>query len=667
MKSLSHKDKSLLLLISASLIIFWSIYSFFSYIFFNATYRISDVNKIITEENNQWLNLSRPLETSDLKGRIILLDFWTYACVNCIQALPEIKKMEQQFGSKLTVIGVHSGKFDNEKDPRAIRKAVLKYDITHPVINDSQLKIWNNFEIKAWPSFVLINPHGDVEKIYSGENELLRVKKDIKKLIKKYKYQINRDALPIRLEKHDLIGNVLSFPTKLEYVNNFSYKSRHVPAIFISNSGQHNIVVTSLVGDIILKIGSGKEGFEDGSFDVASFSSPQGLLYFAEKLYVADKGNHALRVIDFKEGKVTTLIGSGQRGEVVENNGEFSEAKDLELASPTDIEFFPNKETIAIANSGTHQILSYNLKSQKISILAGNGSEGIDDGKYPENSLAQTEDMSAYGHKLYFIDSESSSLRSLDENGNVKTLIGKDLFKFGHENGGIDKALMQHPLGLIVDDTGAYISDSFNHTIRKYDFSSGQIRDLIGAKKRGDGVGSASATQFDEPDGIVAVLDRFYVADSNNNRILTIGRGSLNSELLDVMPPLKLPKEGFLEYLPNLQKIAPIKVKSDSEILVKIEVKKGWKINEMGPSFINLLSMEKDREAVMIESFDWQSVKKKEMKFPKLKSGKNYLLQGTIYYCEDKKNSLCYIKSYEQEIIADDDEKGAEIGIELGS
>jgi len=664
---LSHKDKSLLLFISATLVVLWGIFSFFSYLFFSATYRISDVNKIIVAENNQWLNTSRPLEISDFKGRIILLDFWTYGCVNCVQALPEIKKMEQQLGSKLTVIGVHSGKFDNEKDVSAIKKAILKHDITHPVVNDPQFEICNNFEVKSWPTFVLINPHGNVEKVYVGENELLQVKKDLKKLIKKYKYQINRDALPIRLEKHDLIGNVLNFPTKLEYVSDFSYKSHHSPAIFIANSGQHNIVASSLTGDIILKIGSGREGFEDGTFDAASFSSPQGLLYSAGKLYVADAGNHALRVIDFKEGKVTTLIGSGERGDLVENNGEFLEAKNLELASPTDIEFFPNKETIAIANSGTHQILSYNLKNQKISVLAGNGSEGIDDGKYPDNSLAQTADMSVYNHKLYFVDSESSSLRVLDESGNIKTLIGKDLLKFGHENGVRDKALMQHPLGLLADDTGVYISDSFNHVIRKYDFSSGQIRDLIGAKKRGSGVGSAAATQFDEPEGIVAVLDRFYIADSNNNRILVVGRGSLNSELLDIMPPLKLPKEGFLEYLPNLEKGAPAKVKADSEIIIKIDVKKGWKINETGPSFVNLLEIVKDREALMIESLDWNAVRKKEMKLPKLNSDKDYLLQGTIYYCEDKKNSLCYIKSYEQEIIADEDEKAVEIKIKLGN
>ena len=659
---LNHKDKSLLLFISAAIIILWGIFSLFSHFFSSATFSTSAASKILTQENNQWFNVSRPLEITDLKDRIILLDFWTYACVNCIQSIPEIKKLEQQFGSKLLVIGVHSGKFDNEKNPAAIKKAILKYDITHPVVNDPDLKIWNNFEVQAWPTFVLINPRGNVVKTYIGENEVEKIKKDLKKLIKKYKYKIDRAPLPIMLEKHNIIGNVLDFPTKLEYAANFSYKSRHLPAIFISNSSQNNVIVTSLTGDIILKIGSGQEGFEDGSFDAASFRSPKGLLYHNEKLYVADNGNHALRVVDFKEGKISTLVGSGQRGEVIDSN-EILEATNINLASPSDIEFFPNKETIAIANSGTHQILAYSLKNQTVSILAGNGSEGIDDGKYPENSLAQTADMSAFNHKLYFVDSESSSLRVLDETGDIKTLIGKDLFKFGRENGGKEKALMQHPLGLMVDDTGAYISDSFNHVIRKYDFSSAQIRDLVGGKIRGEKIGKE--TQFDEPEGIVAVLDRLYIADSNNNRIVVVKRGGLDSELLDVMPPLKLPREGFLQYLPNLQKSEDVKVKSEAEILLKINLKTGWKINESGPSFINLLEIIKDDQANLVASFDWHAIKTKEMKLPKLDSKKNYLLQGVIYYCEDKQNSLCYVKSYEQKVVASD-EKNVLIGLELG-
>ncbi len=662
---INQREKSIILLVIASLLAIWGLFSFFSYIFFSTTSSNSAINKIINKENNQWFNVSRPLEVSDLEDRVILLDFWTYACVSCIQALPEIKKLEKEFGSKLTVIGIHSGKTINDKDPEEIRKAILKYDISHPVINDADAKIWDSFAVKSWPTFVLINIHGRVVKTYSGANAVKKMKIGVKKLISKFKYQINRDLLPIVLEKNFIADTVLTFPTKLEYVNNFSYKSRQFPVLFIANSGQNNIIVSSLSGDIIAKIGSKREGFEDGTFEAASFSNPQGMIYNDGKLYIADSGNHALRVVDFKSGMVSTLIGSGMVGKIVDGNGEVLEAKNFDLSSPSDLEFFPDKNNIVIANSGTNQILSYNITKQTISVLAGNGEEGMFDGK-ENNSLAQTSDLAVYGNKLYFLDAKSNSLRVIDEKGEVKTLIGVSLLKFGHVNGDKNQALMQHPLGLMVDDTGIYISDSFNHVIRKYDFSSKQIRDLVGGKARGDGIGSAANTHFDEPNGIASVLDRLYIADSNNNRIISVSRGNFNSELLDIMPPLKISKEGFLEYLPNLQKLETAKVKADSEIMVKINLNKGWKINDMGPSFVNLLEVVKDNEANLIESLDWHKIQNKEMKLPKLSKKKDYILQGTIYYCQDKKNALCYIKSYEQKITVDADVKGSEIEIKLG-
>ena len=267
--------------------------------------------------------------------------------------------------------------------------------------------------------------------------------------------------------------------------------------------------------------------------------------------------------------------------------------------------------------------------------------------------------MSVYGGQRYIVDSQTSSLRVINKDGLLKTLYSNKISSNSPKK-------LQNPKALIVDDTGAYISDSFNHVIRKYDFSSSQIRDFIGSRKHGNGVGTSANTQFDEPEGIIAVLDRFYISDSNNNRILAIGRGSLNSELLDVMPPLRLPKEGFLQYLPNLQKAEEIDVKSDAEVVIKIDLKKGWKINESGPSFINLLQLVDDDKANMVASFDWHAVSTKEIKLPKLKDGKDYMLQGAIYFCEDKRNSLCYIKSYEQRIEADSGEEKSQIEIKLG-
>ena len=621
---LSNKDKSLLLLIASALVVLWIIFTLFSRLALFTNFKNSDIAKLVSKPQQEWLNVSRPLELDDFKDRIILLDFWTYSCVSCIKSLPEIKKLEDRFGSKLLVIGVHSARFNGDTNLSKVRKSILKHHIDFPVINDPELKIWKGFEIKSWPSFVLINPRGKRSNIYSGTDKFEKIKIDIKKLLSKYKTKISRDPLPMLLERYNTFGNVLTFPTKIEYASKFSYKTRRIPALFIANSGQNNIIVSSLTGKIIVKIGSGKSGFSDGDFESAAFSNPGGLLFRNNKLYVADSGNNALRVVDFKKKNVTTLLRSMPSEQLVDST---SKSKEINLSYPTDLEFFPDKNTIAIANAGTNQILSYDLKDESLLILAGNGLEGIKDGKYPKNQLSQTSDLEVFKGKLYFVDTLTSSLRTLDKKGRVTTLAGKSFD-------------LQHPLGLTVDNTGAYVVDSYNSKVRKFDFSSKKLRSL-----------NIKNNQLDEPEGIVAVRDNFYVVDSNNNRIISINRASLKGEVFNIMPPLQLPKEGFLEYLPNLETLKEVEVKSNSEISLKIIPNEGWKLNEDGPSFINLLELTGEAKADLVASFDWSAVKKKDLKLPKMSARGDYLIQGTIYYCEDKKNALCYIHSYEQKII----------------
>jgi thiol-disulfide isomerase/thioredoxin len=656
--NLSKKDKSFILLIVAVIVIFYSLYSLFSYLFFSATFYKSEVSNLFQSQQSSssqtWLNTSRPIEISDLKNRVILLNFWNHDCLDCEYISLKIKKLEHLYGNSLTIIGVYSKESKNIDDEKSqIVKSILKNNVTYPVIIDNDLKISSSFDIKNIPALVLIDIHGKVKEIYNNEKDLSKIEDDIKNLIKKFKYSLNYKSLPLFFEKNTIADNVLNFPSKILYVKSFKYKSLEVPAVIIANSGDNNIIVSNLFGEVIAKIGSKKVGFTDGNFEEAAFNSPHGLLYNDGKLYVSDTGNNSLRQVDFETEKVTTLIGIlGKKGEKLGKDSV--SAQNFDLANPSDIEFFPNHNNIAIANLGTNQILSYNLKKQEISVLVGNGSEGNDDGKYPNNSTSLVSDIFSYNGKLYFIDLKSALLRVLDESFNVKTLIdGKEIGK------------LNNPSGLFVDDTGVYITDSSNNMIKKYEFSSGKISNFIGSKKNGDGLGSASETEFNEPNGITSDLHNFYVSDSGNNRILSINRGNLKSDLLDVIPPLKFSKEGFLEYLPNMQKIENVEIAEDKEIKVEIDLEEGWKINEKGPSFLNLLEITGEKKANLLASFDWNAVKTGNIKLSKLHSKNNYVLQGVIYYCEDKQNSLCYVKSYEQKLIAISDSKNEKIIIKL--
>jgi len=643
---ISKKDQSFVLFLLSAIILLWFVIYFFSSILSRSLFNNSDNYRSIAGASSEWFNLSENLKPKDLKNRVILLDFWTYACVNCLHMIPEIKKLEEEFGDKLTVIGVHSGKFDNEKLSQNIKNAVIKYDISHPVVNDANLVTWNHFKVNAWPTLILLNPRGNVVKTYVGEIGSEKLKYDIKKQIKKYKFELNSDPLPITLEKNKIPGHILKFPSKLRFAKDFEYKNiPKIPAIFIANSAQNNILAVSLNGTILLKIGAGQEGFEDGTIASASFREPRGMLFKNNILYVADTKNHALRKVDFSKNQVTTLIGSGNKGPVISGSINADKA---ELNSPWDLEFFPDNSEIVIANAGTHQILKYNIAKNTLSPFIGNGQEDIIDGKYPNNATAQTSGLSTFAGKLYFVDSESSSLRVSDQNGEVKTLIGSGLFKFGYKNGSKETALMQHPTGVYADDTGIYIADSFNHVIRKYDLISKTLKEFSGTPEK-SGASIGAKPSYNEPEAIISVLNKFYIADTNNNRIMVLDRAAETGSSLDVMPPLKMPKEGMLEYLPNLETIPTQKVKNDTELNLTLELDKGWKINESAPSFFNLVEVN-DTEANLIANYDWNAIKSGSIKLPKLSTKHKYYLQGTIYYCEDKKNSICLIRSYEQQL-----------------
>ena len=652
MMIITKKDKKLILLISSTIIVIWFIYlsisSILSAVAIDNTNLKNLTNNANLEADSKWLNSARNITASDLKNRIILVDFWTYSCVSCLQLVPEIKKLEAEFGDKLTIIGVHSSKFQNDKEIESIKKAIIKYDITNPVINDSNSAIWKSFNISALPTIVLIDPKGKISKKYQGNISGRKISEDVQKLIKKYHYSLNHNKLPIVLEKNKTVESILKFPSGIGFAHNFSYKNiAKTNGLIISNTSRNTIMIVSLDGTTLLEIGSGNAGSDDGDIANASFNFPHGLLFKDNVLYVADTGNHLLRKVDFATGEVATIIGTGKNGSILTTKNT---ATTTSLSSPWDIKFFPDTKHIIISNSGTNQLLKYNIANNIIEPFAGNGELDLIDGTYPNNSLAQPSGLSVASGNLYFVDPGTSSLRVSNKEGVVKTIIGKGVFSFGHKNGTKEEALMQHPIGLSADDTGIYIVDTYNHLIRRFDFKTNSLSDYSGDFK-GDKVGDTNNTSYNAPEAMVAVLDKFYIADTNNNRIIELARNGRSSKLLNIIPITKLPKEGLAEYLPNLATIPSKKVKSDSEINLSFDMNAGWKINQLAPSFFNLVEIKNNKEANLIVSFDGETIKSGKVKLPKLSKKYTYYLQGTVYYCEDKKDAICLVKSYEQELI----------------
>jgi thiol-disulfide isomerase/thioredoxin len=151
-----------------------------------------------------WLNTAKPVSIhKDLKGKIVILDFWTFCCINCIHTLPDLAKLEEKYANQLVVIGVHSAKFDNEKKAENVRKAVLRYQVRHPVVNDPEMKIWDAFGCSSWPTLAIIDPEGNWLTNLSGEGNFDTLDRAMKILIDRHRKNKTLDETPIRfaLEK----------------------------------------------------------------------------------------------------------------------------------------------------------------------------------------------------------------------------------------------------------------------------------------------------------------------------------------------------------------------------------------------------------------------------------------------------------------------------------
>ena len=219
------------------------------------------VHRYITSEDG-WLNVSRPIRAGDLKGRIILLNFWTYSRIGSVHGISDMKDLQREFGDKIAIIGVHTGKFTNEEDLENVRNAVIKYDITYPVVNDPKSRIWNKFGVKSWPSFLLIGPDGEVYSHYFGEDNSADIGADLGELIRMFSDDLVLPKFPIELESDKKPhSDYLKYPSKLEYVENFEGE----PALFITDSGHNRIVGTRLDVYVFVSVGSCTSCLKNGS------------------------------------------------------------------------------------------------------------------------------------------------------------------------------------------------------------------------------------------------------------------------------------------------------------------------------------------------------------------------------------------------------------------
>jgi thiol-disulfide isomerase/thioredoxin len=455
-----------------------------------------------------WLNTGgASYSLSDFRGRFLLLDFWAFCCVNCLHVLDELRPLEQRYDGELVVVGVHSPKFAHEADADALRGAVERYEVAHPVLDDPDLVTWQAYTARAWPTLVLVDPEGYVVAQYSGEGHAHAI-----------------DALLAELaEEHRARGTLR--PAGSPYVPRvqepgdlrFPAKAVALPdgTLLVADAGHHQLVEMRAEGDdwaVVRRIGSGVRGLRDGDPGEAGFSEPNGLCLLpldvaAEVGYdvvVADTVNHALRGVRLEDGTVRTVAGTGRQAML--DDGTTS------LSSPWDVAWWRDRVWVAMA--GLHQLWAYDPPSGAVEVVAGTANEGLLDGPLDRAWLAQTSGLAPAGDRLWLADSETSSLRFV-EDGEVATAVGRGLFDFGFRDGPADRALLQHPLAVtVLPDGSVAVCDTYNGAVRR--FADGELTTL--------------ATGLSEPSGAVVVpstgsgrrTDHLVVVESGAHRLTRV-------------------------------------------------------------------------------------------------------------------------------------------------
>lgn len=462
----------------------------------------------------QWFNTDQPLSIESLRGKIVILDFWTFCCINCMHILPTLRRIEQTFPDDIVVIGIHTPKFASEREPSNVRNAIARYDIRHPVAHDPTMQIWQQYGVRSWPTLMFVGPDGNILGQAPGEPDADQLIEVLGNLVSEAKSAgvLSPDAFPLATPEPQ--SSRFSFPGKLKP---FSGVGAENAAWALTDGGHHQIVLLDRAGNDVSRIGSGDRGFKDGSLAVARFNSPEGLIADGDVIYVADTFNHAIRRIDLAAGEVSTLAGTGKRGGAL---NEPAHGVSTALASPWDLELKGN--SLYFANAGTHQLGQYDISSGMVSFLAGNSAENIIDGPAAGAQLAQPSGLAFNEDKsqIYFADSETSAIRAvhLDDMGSVTTLVGAGLFDFGHVNGPFETARLQHPLGLTLRQGKILVADSYNHVIRTLDPITREVSDFD------DEVFTCMddiCYPAQEPAGIVTdENDNVMLVDTNNHRIL---------------------------------------------------------------------------------------------------------------------------------------------------
>ncbi|MDF9715905.1 NHL domain-containing thioredoxin family protein [Nocardioides sp. ChNu-99] len=446
-----------------------------------------------------WLNVAEPLTLGGLRGRFVLLDFWTFCCVNCLHVLDELRPVEEKHADHLVVVGVHSPKFVHEADPDALVAAVERYDVAHPVLDDPELVTWQAYTARAWPTLVLVDPEGYVVAQYAGEGHAHAVDRLLDELVAEHRERGTLQPGDSPYVPPPAVAGDLRFPAKA------------VPLpdgrVLVADAGHDEVVeLAGADGPVLRRFGG--------------FREPNGVCLLPADVaqragydvVVADTVAHRLVGLALADGGTRVLAGDGTQW----MQGDGTER----LSSPWDVVWWRDRVWVAMA--GIHQLWTLDPLTGAVEVAAGTTNEGLLDGPLASAWFAQTSGLAVDGDRLWLADSETSSLRWVDgTTGEVRTAVGSGLFDFGFRDGpgghDEDAGLLQHPLGVtVLPDGSVAVCDTYNGAVRRFDPRAGERGEL-----------TTLATDLAEPSGAHVEGDHLVVVESTAHRLTRVALGGV--------------------------------------------------------------------------------------------------------------------------------------------
>lgn len=282
--------------------------------------------------------------------------------------------------------------------------------------------------------------------------------------------------------------------------------------LYVADS-QNNTIrkIVMATGVVSTFAGIGTFGSTDGSSTAASFGAPQGITSDGTNLYITDISTHKIRKIVIATGQVTTLAGNSSYDSVDGRKARFNQPKAITS----------DGANLYVADTWNNKIRKIVIATGAVTTLAGSGEFGSADGNGTMTSFFGPNGITNDGTHLYVANTYSNQIkRIVIATGAVSTLAGSGLF--GGADGAGTAASFAYPAGITSDGTNLYVSDTYNHKIRKILITTGEVSTLAGGDSNGSADGTGTAASFNEPRGITSDGTNLFVTDSGNYNIRKI-------------------------------------------------------------------------------------------------------------------------------------------------